>query len=181
MATLAGFLPKLRHHWRVAVLVAAGAAAAIITAILLASGGQTVTQHVSYTNVSRNFKVCLLTTGSPDPATTAAWQAIETARIRADVNAQHIVAPQGDGTDVEPYVNSLIALKCEIIVTDEPPLDSVVRIVAQANPTQRFIHIGAGLHLPNVTSVPADEATRITDIIVAAAQKQNATMPKPGR
>lgn len=156
-------------------VVAAGAVAAAIVGLVAWFGG-TPAQPVAVTDLSQNFKVCMLATGSgAAPAPSPAWTAIGAAvRQMKAVNAEQLTVPRGPARQQVPYLNSLISLRCRLIVVVGPELRDALTVVAKANPAQRFLSYGAGAPLPNIHQVPVGDTAAIAAAIVGAAKDAHA-------
>lgn len=126
------------------------------------------TPAVTYTNLSRNFRVCLLTTTNGAAENAPVWTAIQTATTQAPINAQHITAPTGTPDQLAPYLNSLIAMKCGLIVTAGNDLADTTTNTARSNPTQRFLTSTNSAGLPNVDTIPAAPEAITAEIVNAA-------------
>lgn len=160
-------LSLLRHHWKittiVGVVVLAGAAAAAVW--LLPEGSAPA---VAYTNVSTNYRVCLLSTTGDTDDTGRVWPAIQAASTRAAINAQHITAPAGRDEQLVPYVNSLISLHCGLIITVGTDLTQPTVDVAKTHPQQRFLVQPPHEPMANVESLP-DQPEALTALVASAA------------
>jgi hypothetical protein len=143
---------------------------AIITGVILANQ-PAPTQPIAYTNISRNYKTCLLTTTANTTATAADWTAIQAAARNRPINAQHIVAPSGSSSDLVPYLNSLLALHCQLIITAGPDLPATLAQVAKTHPQQQFVNISqTATGLPNVQDLPNSTPTTITNLVTTACR-----------
>jgi basic membrane lipoprotein Med (substrate-binding protein (PBP1-ABC) superfamily) len=122
-----------------------------------------------YANISRNFKVCFLTTADTTDSGLY-WSAVQAARTHAAINAQRIVAPPSTIGDLTPYLNSFIAQHCGLIVTAGSPLHQAVTTVARTQPHQQFLDIGGTNAQGNLYVLPATSNTAaITSLITATA------------
>jgi hypothetical protein len=80
-------------------------------------------------------------------------------------------------------LNSLVAMKCDLIATGTSKLHKAVLDVARKHPTIRFVLPGSTGGLRNVTTLPKDRAA-ITHVVVAAANsyyRTVTTVPPPTR
>ena len=143
--------------------MALGAVAGILIGVL----GNT-SKAVAYTNISRNYRVCLLTTtnGSKDDA--RVWQTIQNAAKNAPINAQHITAPDGSAEQLQPYVNSLVAMKCQLIITPGEKLAGPATTAARSATQTRFLITAEHPDLPNESSIPTDSQALAADITNSA-------------
>lgn len=98
---------------------------------------------MAYTNISRHFKVCLLTTTAQPATTGPVWTAVQEAVSHKAINAQHVVAPAGPTSTLVPYVNSLLALHCQLAVTAGPELVDALDTVAESHHDHQFVNISA--------------------------------------
>lgn len=159
----------LREHRWIAI---GGGTAVIVAAVLVivfvvGGGGQ---QPIHYANYSRNFKVCLLDQTHDDADAAMVWKAVQTAKASAPINAQQMTVPTGKRIDPAPYLNGLIALRCELIITNGPGLADAVRAGATAHPGTNFVTVGDPVALPNVhaVSTPITSPQSLTDEILTA-------------
>lgn len=144
--------------------------AAVFVGISL-SGSKSAAPPIVYTNVSRNFKTCLLTTTTDSASTAAVWPAVQAAARNKPINAQHVVAPGGPTTELVPYVNSLLALHCSLAITAGADLTDAVVTVAEAHPDERFVNVSSrGAELGNVQDVPDDGSSGIARLVVTACR-----------
>src|SRR5258708_457787 len=107
----------LRHgllrsrHSRSALITAVALSGAGSAALIISFSGHR--QALTVTDISRNFKVCMLATARATPVTGSAWTAIgDAARRRAAINAEQLTAPISPASQQIPYLNSLISLRC---------------------------------------------------------------------
>ncbi|WP_236795282.1 hypothetical protein [Amycolatopsis sp. GM8] len=158
----------LRRHWKITIptgiVVVAGIALAIVMWVLPDSPPQAVV----YTNVSANFKACLLSTTRDADDSEHVWPAIQAAGTRAAINAQHITAPAGTSDQLVPYLNSLISLHCGLIITAGTDLTQPALDVAKTHPQQRFLIQPPHDPLANVDSIPS-QPDALTALVAAAA------------
>jgi len=162
----------VRRNTKITITVAVAAvliAATTITLIAL-TPSPTPSTPVAYTNISRNFKTCLLSTADEADQAQPVWHAIQTAATRAAINAQHITAPTGPTATLVPYLNSLIALHCQLIVTTGNAVHDALITTATSNPRTQFLNIGPQATLPNVHDLPGQpRAADITQYILTQA------------
>lgn len=162
----------LRNHRNKAY--GAGAAVLVIAAIIIGvvlTNQPTPTQPIAYTNISRNYKTCLLTTTAYTTATAPDWTAIQTAARNRPINAQHLVAPSETTNDLAPYLNSLLALHCQLIITAGPDLPATLAQIAKTHPQQQFANISqTTTGLPNVHDQPDSTPTTITNLVTTACK-----------
>lgn len=101
------------------------------------------------TNISRNFKACLMTTA--DDAQTGVWPALQHAAHQQPINLQRIVSPNAGTVELEPYLNILIALHCQLIITAGNNMTPTLAAVAKAHPNLKFANVSTTkTGLPNV-------------------------------
>jgi hypothetical protein len=152
-----------------ALLVAAAGVVAVI--VVTKNDSQPPTKPIVYANVSQNFKACLLTTANDSVDVPTVWSAIQMATSRAPINAQHLTIPPAARQDLTPYLNSLLALHCRLIVTAGGELRDTLVAVAKLHPEQHFANVGLATGLANVHDFPdSTNGSVITDYIVAAAR-----------
>jgi basic membrane lipoprotein Med (substrate-binding protein (PBP1-ABC) superfamily) len=131
------------------------------------------TAHIKANNISRNFRACLLTDGRDAQSSGDLWAGMQEAARTTPVNAQRIVAPATTTASLVPYVNSMVARKCGLIIAAGPDLHDAVATAAQHNPHQEFLYTGNLIHLANVTSLPHPTRDSISTLVKTAAQKQH--------
>jgi hypothetical protein len=144
--------------------MAIGIGAAVVIAVtvvivLLATSTSTPSQSVAYTNISQNFRTCLLTTTADTTTATPTWAAVQRAKTQVTINAQRVTAPAGPTTQLVPYLNSLIAMKCGLIITAGTDLTDATAEARRAQPQQHLIAVNT-----------PDQAASITDIVIGAAR-----------
>lgn len=137
----------------VGIAALAVAIAAVVT-ILVWPGSPTTTPRVAYTNISRNYKTCLLTTAQNAAQAAPVWKALQNATTRAPINAQQLTATDGATDQLTPYFNTLIALHCQLIVTTGTDLTDALTTVASSNPRSHFLNIGTAINRPNIHTIP---------------------------
>lgn len=173
-----------RRHRAIAATAAVAVAAAGVTL------GISITQHdrarprpISYRNISRNFRACLLTSGAPTDLSRDTWHAMQKAGSHAAINAQHINAPEVPAAQLAPYLNSLIAMHCGLIVTAGMSISSTVETAARKHPKQEFLTVGkSSKHGPtNVHALgrSAHIAPSVTRFVLRAAHDHGAVHPRP--
>jgi hypothetical protein len=142
-----------------------------IVIIAIHSSSPQTASPVAYTNISRNFKVCLLATTKEAATTTPDWVAIQKTARHKNINAQRIVAPNGPTKVLLPYLNSLIALQCGLIVTAEPNLtDALVTIAGQHLHTM-FANISQDpTSRTNIKDMTDNSNQSISDLITNSCQ-----------
>jgi basic membrane lipoprotein Med (substrate-binding protein (PBP1-ABC) superfamily) len=160
----------------VAFITALGVAGAGAAALIIGFGGHP--QALTVTDISQNFKVCMLATGnSAAPVASPAWTAVsDAARQTKAINAEQLTAPAGPARQQIPYLNSLVSLRCRLIVVVGPGLRDALAAVAKANPAQRFLSYGTGALLPNIHQVPDGDTAAIATAIIAAAKDAHARL-----
>jgi basic membrane lipoprotein Med (substrate-binding protein (PBP1-ABC) superfamily) len=165
---------ELRHHPKTSISAAAALiTAAVIIIVVAVSGSPAPSQQIAYTNISRNFKACLLNTTTNVTTATATWQAIQKATTNTPINAQHITAPAGPTPTLVPYLNGLLALHCQLIVTTGDDLHDTLNAIATAHPQQAFLNISnAPTTLTNIHTIPTSTPpVTITNLVTTAAHK----------
>jgi basic membrane lipoprotein Med (substrate-binding protein (PBP1-ABC) superfamily) len=177
----AGLAALRRHRATTAVAVGAFSAAAIAAAFLLASAGRSgQPARPSYANISRNFHLCLFTTTRDSAARGAAWGAVQQAKQKTAINAQQLTPPPGSASQLVPYLDSLVSLHCQLIITAGEDVQTATAEVATKDPQQPFVDIGGTGSLPNVTNIATLNATMSTtlqQLIAASATASPAAMP----
>jgi hypothetical protein len=153
-------------------MAGAGTVAIVAVVGLVAGCGRRSSSSVAVTDLSRNFKVCMLATSRTAPSVSGpAWNAIRDASERtAAVNAEQLTAPAGPPSGQVPYFGSLVSLKCRLIVVAGPELRAALTTAAKGNPAQQFLSYGAGAAGPNIRQVPVGDTQAITADIIAATK-----------
>ena len=154
------------------LLTALGAAVVLAAGIIIGATqlhGHQATQPVAYTNVSRNFKTCLLTTAANGEYATPIWAAIQSVTQRKPINVQHIIAPPGTIANLATYLNSLLALHCQLVITAGPDLVPALSVTATAHPHQSFANISTtGTNEPNIhdlSGATPDDINQLLDTV----------------
>ncbi|WP_329072599.1 hypothetical protein [Amycolatopsis sp. NBC_01480] len=124
-------------------------------------------EAVAYANVSRNYRVCMLSTTTDAVQADRLWPAVQAATTRTPINAERVTAPTGTSDQLTPYLNSLIAQHCRLIVAPGPDLAAPAATAAQAHPDQHFL-TSAQPTAANVSTIPARPADLTTAIVTAA-------------
>lgn len=160
--------PRNRRALGYAIAGAVVLIAAIVTIVIITSQ-PAPTRPAAYNNISRNFKTCLLTTTADTALTATDWAAIQTATQNRPINAQHLVAPTGPTETLIPYLNSLLALHCQLIISAGTDLTATLTTVAKNHPQQRFANISPiKTGLRNVRDLADDAPASITDLVTTA-------------
>lgn len=121
--------------------------------------------------LSRNFKACVLTTTADVTHTSPLWATVQEAARNRPINAQHVVAPAGPTDGLIPYLNSLVALQCQLIITGGSDVAGALPTVAKANANLIFVNVSpAGTNLSNVHDLPNGGAVDIGRIITWACR-----------
>jgi hypothetical protein len=161
----------LRRNWKItapAATIVAGAAAAGV--LLLAPGAEP--QAVTYANVSRNYRVCMLSTTKDADDANRAWPAIQAATGRAPINAQRVKAPAGTVDQLAPYLNSLLSLHCGLIIGAGPDLLAPIEAAAKSHPNQHFLASNPKNGTANVKAIPS-KAEDLTAAVVSEAHSSS--------
>lgn len=174
MPTTVPFRKAIREHRRTAIGVASGILIAVAVTVFILLNSSKPSQAITYTNISRNFKACLLSTTHNASDAGRAWQAMQAATTQEPINAQHITAPPGQTTDLVAYFNSLVALHCQLIVTVGDDLHDALTDTATRNPQIHFLNIGAPINLANVHTTQSVDQPEITSYLLATARTTTA-------
>ncbi|WP_406642517.1 hypothetical protein [Amycolatopsis sp. WGS_07] len=156
----------LLKHWKITAPIGVATVGAAVTAIILTTSSEPAA--VAYANVSRNFRVCMLTTTKDTADASRVWPAIQAATAHAPINAERVTAPAGTDTQLVPYVNSLIALRCGLIIGAGHDLTAPLTSAAKSHATQHFITLDKPDGPANVAAMPAQPAD-LTAAVLAAA------------
>ena len=115
-------------------------------------------------NVSRNFRVCLLTrtAGAADPTDAqtaqAVWAGLQQAAATGRVNAERLPIATADTAVATalPYFNGAVQQHCGLIVSVGAAMSPAVNAAAAAaaNSGQKFLIVGAASNRGNVTGMP---------------------------
>jgi basic membrane lipoprotein Med (substrate-binding protein (PBP1-ABC) superfamily) len=173
LAAITRFLASKTRNQRISLALAAPAIAlvAVVVVVVLSSNDTPEPQRVVYSNVSQNFKVCLLSGDHDTAEAERVWPAVQQATTHAAINAQHVVATGQTADQLLPYLNSLIAMKCGLIITTGADLSAAAATAAQAHPQQHFITTTPTKRLPNLGALPAAAAVVTTTVVNAAHGK----------
>lgn len=169
MWTVGGVRAVLRRHFRLTVGVAAVLVAAVVTMLVLFVFADDPAPAAK-ADISSNFKVCVLDTGPGERDAKTVWNGVQSATKKAPINAQKLAVPAGSAVDPVPYLNSLVQLRCQFVITRGVELAEALTAVATNNPDTSFLHIGDPVDLPNVRTVQAAAVTPalIRDVVLAA-------------
>ena len=172
MWTLAEVRAVLRRHFRLTVGAAAALVVAVVTVLVVfvfTSGPAPSAQP----DISSNFKVCLLDSAQGEGDAKIVWNGVQSATKKVPINAQQLTVPAGSGVDPAPYLNSLVQLHCQLVITSGVELADALKAAATNNPDIRFLHIGDPVDLPNVRTVQgaAVTSTLIRDEVLDAARR----------
>ncbi|QRP49087.1 hypothetical protein [Amycolatopsis sp. FDAARGOS 1241] len=165
----------LRRNWKITTPIAVVFVGAVIAGIVLLTSGP-APQAIAYANVSRNYRVCLLSTTKDTAETNQIWPAVQAATTRAPINAEHVTAPAGTPAQLTPYLNSLLSLHCGLIIGAGPDLAAPISTVAKSHPNQHFITSEKPPGSANISSIPREPGD-LTAAIVTAAHSGNSTHP----
>jgi basic membrane lipoprotein Med (substrate-binding protein (PBP1-ABC) superfamily) len=158
-----------RRLW--AALGTAAVIAAGVTIGLVLSHQDNSPQPVAYTNISRNFKACLLTTTADQTQTMQVWHAVQAAARHRPINAQHVLVTPGTTSAMVPYLNSLLSLHCGLIITAEPGITNALTTVAKDHPQQSFANLsGVTTNLANIQDLPDTSQTHVAKLLTSACQ-----------
>jgi hypothetical protein len=147
------------------VVLIAGIVVSVVFLLTSTSGPKPIT----YANLSPNFRVCLLSTTNDAADAGRLWPAVQAATGKAAINAEHITAPAGTSDTLVPYLNSLIAMHCGLIISAGEDLTQPTITVAKTHPQQHFLAPQPDETLSNVTPIP-QQPEALTTTVVAAAQ-----------
>jgi hypothetical protein len=122
------------------------------------------------------FSACLLTgpRGLADSQVTPVWAGLEDASLatRAKVSYLAVAGPATVGNAI-PYLGSLVASHCDVIVAVGLTQAAAVRADSGRFPRVRFVEVGPAMARRNVTVVAASAAgvvrSRVATIVEAAA------------
>ncbi|HWD03249.1 MAG TPA: hypothetical protein VG674_12440 [Amycolatopsis sp.] len=153
----------LRRNWKITTQIGV----VIVGAIVLLTSGP-APQAIAYANVSRNYRVCLLSTTNDTADTNRIWPAIQAATTRAPINAEHVTAPTGTPDQLTPYLNSLLSLHCGLIIGAGPDLAGPIATLAKTHPNQHFLAAERPPGSVNVNAIPR-QANDLTIAIVTAS------------
>jgi hypothetical protein len=155
-------------------VIAAGVGAIVIAILvaILVWPSNPPSPPVAYTNISRNYKTCLLSTTQDAAESAPVWKAIQDATAHAPVNAQQLTPPVGNTDQLTPYFNSLIALRCQLIVSVGDDLADALVITAASNPRLHFLNIGSPTHQANIHTIPTPltKPDSVTEYVLAATR-----------
>ncbi|HEV3358529.1 MAG TPA: hypothetical protein VG247_17165 [Pseudonocardiaceae bacterium] len=153
MTTAKRIMASVTRHRALAAGITAAVFVATTISVIVAWPNKPATQQVAYTNISRNYKTCLLTTTQNSFQAAPIWKAIRQATTHAPINAQQLTPPTGTTAQLVPYFNSLIALHCQLIVTTGTDLTDALATTATNNPDSHFVNIGTAINQPNIHTI----------------------------
>lgn len=156
----------LLKHWKITTPIGVATVGAAVAVIILTTSSEP--PAVAYANVSRNFRVCMLTTTKDTADANRAWPAIQAASAHAPVNAERVTAPAGTDTQLAPYVNSLIALHCGLIIGAGHDLTTPLTSAAKSHTNQHFLTLDKPDGPANVAAIPAQPADLTAAVLTAA-------------
>lgn len=173
MKRLSKTLSTLGKHKKItipsSIVIVAGIGAAVLFLLLPDPAPEAIT----YTNLSTNFRVCAISTTNDATDSGRLWPAIQAATHKAAINAEHITAPAGTSDTLMPYLNSLIAMHCGLIITVGQDLTEPAITVAKTHPQQHFLVPQPHEPVTNVDPLP-QEPDALTTTVVSAAQTSTA-------
>jgi basic membrane lipoprotein Med (substrate-binding protein (PBP1-ABC) superfamily) len=140
-----------RRTWIVGIAGAVALVAVIATVVVISHQGDSQ-ERVAYANISQNYRVCLARTASDQGV--PVWQALQDAAKQAAINVEQVTVPAGPAAQQAPYLNGLVAQKCDLIVIAGQGLHNVVDTVAKDNPGRKFAVVNDKLDRPNVQAFP---------------------------
>lgn len=162
-------------HKKITIPTGIGVIGGIIAVLVFVLTTPSTPEAITYTDLSRNFRVCLLSTTRDAADVNRLWPAVQAASRKVAINAEHVTAPAGTNDELVPYLNSLIAIHCGLIITAGHDLTEPTIAVAKTHPQQHFLIPSPHDTLPNVDSVP-EQPDALTTTVVSAAQ---AATPAP--
>lgn len=154
--------PKRRVVLGAAACVLAGSIAAVI---VVESGSG---RPASADNVSRNYRVCLLSetrTGASTPpaaAIEATWAGLQRAASSGKVNAERLPLSGSSIPDASPYFNGALQQHCGLIVSVGPDLATAVDASAATHRSQQYLLVGGSSSRSNVHTIGLGDPTAIT-------------------
>ncbi|ARP72902.1 hypothetical protein LK07_27520 [Streptomyces pluripotens] len=135
-----------------------GAVAAAVLVLLPDSGNTTSTQAPAAQNISGRPRVCLLQTDthSTSDRTTEqqVWSALQRVTPSGRVNLQRLSAGSATGRQLAPYLNSLVARHCRLIIAVGRPLAEPVKHNSAQHPHQRYALVAAATGTRRVAAIP---------------------------
>ncbi|GAA3206924.1 hypothetical protein GCM10010468_22670 [Actinocorallia longicatena] len=105
-------------------------------------------------------KACLLTgaQGITDPAAIPAWSGMQQASLRTRAKVQYLpVTGPATVANSTPFLNTLIASGCAVIVAAGDIPAKTVSAQASLHPSQAFVLIGSTAGHPNITAVNGED------------------------
>lgn len=157
----------IRGHRIVSAGALVGVVAALVVAVVLVQPA--APRPVVYDNISGNFKVCLIAMADT-ASTNTVHDAVRAAQRQTPINAQTITVPDDTAARLAPYTNSLVAMRCQLIIAADQRLRGTVASSARQHPGQQFLYVGSAIELPNVHSTPVTNPATITGLVVQAAR-----------
>jgi hypothetical protein len=153
--------PKRRMALGAAACVVAGTIAAVI--VVESGSGRPASSH----NVSRNYRVCLLSeakggAGTPAAAVEATWAGLQRAAASGKVNAERLPLAGTSAPDASPYFNGALQQHCGLIVSVGPDLTTAVDRSAATHRSQQYLLVGGTSSRGNVHTIGLGDPSVIT-------------------
>ncbi|MFI9276045.1 hypothetical protein ACIGXM_35975 [Kitasatospora sp. NPDC052896] len=110
-----------------------------------------VTSPIAVHDVSRHASACL----ASDAATTersadvsSTWAAMQNANPDHSKNIRETITPADDPHQAQPYLASLIAQHCDVIITVGPTFGRAIPLLGKANSADQFVAVDSSLTAP---------------------------------
>lgn len=161
-----GFLRTGRGQLITAGVAVCAVAAAVGIVVVSGSGPS---KAAADNNVSRNYRVCLMTdaTDTADASTTqAAWAGLQKAATSGHVNAERLMLGGTTPEAAAPYLNGAVQQHCGLIVAVGGGMASAIDHSATSNGHQEFLLVGGSATLSNVRTIPAAAPANVTYSLV---------------
>lgn len=136
---------------------------AVVGIVVTSGGGSTKTAAVS--NVSRNYRVCLMNDASDtaDASTAqAAWAGLQKAAASGHVNAERLLLGGTTSEVAAPYLNGAVQQHCGLIVAVGGDMASAIDRSATSDTHQEFLLVGGSSTRANVRTIAAADPAKVT-------------------
>ncbi len=124
-----------------------------------ACGSKPVSTNSSASTAASKYSACMVTdTGGIDDHSfnAAAWQGMQTAQSAGAATVQYVQSTTEN--DYVPNINSLVAKKCDLIITVGGLMGDATTAAAKKNPAQKFAIVDSASVPPNVEGLQFNTA-----------------------
>jgi hypothetical protein len=150
-----------RYRWVVSGVVAV-CAGLVVVLLAWPSGGRQLPPPRA--RVYSQFDACLLTdaNGVSGPAAAPVWAGMQAASLKTSGKVSYLSVYGPDTVaNAEPYVNTLVQRKCDMVIAVGPTEVAAVRGRAAAFPSERFVVVDSGSSSGNVATVESSSGSAV--------------------